>query len=390
MTDDLLARVGLSCVIEPGSTAVCEAVAQWGAGQVWQALRTDESSGTLARKARLVEPEVVLQRAHSHQIRFVVPGDTQWPDQVVGLDCCEPVQGMSGAPLGLWIRGAGDLGALESGSVAIVGSRSCSPYGGSVAADLGHDLADSGHVVVSGGAFGIDAAAHRGALASRGMTMAVLAGGLDQAYPKANHQLFAAIAERGLLISEFPPGEHPTRMRFLGRNRLIAGLTQGTVIVEAAARSGARNTANWANRLSRVVMAVPGAVTSTTSYTPHQLIRQAEAVLVSNSDEIAELLGALGRPATPPAVPPRLTDSLDADGLRVFDVLPFRAGLEVAEVALAAGLALPTTLAVLDQLAEAGLAEQDQQWLWRVTADARRTLRREAAARNPVRHAPID
>ena len=169
----------------------------------------------------------------------------------------------------MWLAGGGDLAELAAQSVAVVGSRASTPYGDTVAAELAAELSESGRSVLSGGAYGIDAAAHRGCLAGRTPTVAVLAGGLDQPYPSGHRPLFDRIAERGVLVSELAPGEHPTRVRFLARNRLIAALTPGTVLVEAAARSGARNTVTWANVLGRIVMAVPGPVTSATSVTPH-------------------------------------------------------------------------------------------------------------------------
>ena len=187
------------------------------------------------------------------------------------------------------------LAPLVERSVAVVGSRASTPYGDSVGAELAADLGEADYTVVSGGAFGIDAAAHRGSLASRSPTLAILAGGLDQPYPAGHGSLFERIAERGVLVSELPPGQHPTRTRFLSRNRLIAALTPGTVMVEAAARSGARNTVTWASALHRVVMAVPGPVTSANSVTPHRLIRESEAVLVTRAAEVLELLSPLGR-----------------------------------------------------------------------------------------------
>ena len=157
------------------------------------------------------------------------------------------------------------LDELVDRSVAIVGSRASTAYGEHVAGELGHQLAERGWTVVSGGAFGIDAAAHRGALAAEAPTVAVLACGVDRPYPAAHGALLHRIAETGLLVSEWPPGAAPHRHRFLVRNRLIAALTRGTVVVEAAARSGAQATARRARKLGRQVLVVPGPVTSAMS-----------------------------------------------------------------------------------------------------------------------------
>ena len=160
-------------------------------------------------------------------------------------------------------------------SVAIVGSRAATAYGSGIATDLAADLVEQGVTVLSGGAFGIDVAAHRGALAGGGPTVCVLASGVDVAYPPGHASIFASLARDQLLVSELPPSAHPTRVRFLARNRLIAAMSRGTVVVEAALRSGARNTAGWALGCGRPLMAVPGPVYSRASTTPRAPNRQA-------------------------------------------------------------------------------------------------------------------
>ncbi|MCW5952878.1 MAG: DNA-processing protein DprA, partial [Propionibacteriaceae bacterium] len=270
------------------------------------------------------------------------------------------------SPLGLWVRGGGDLAALARRSAAIVGARACSAYGETISGELAAELGRSGVSTVSGGAFGIDAAAHRGCLASRSATVAVLACGLDHSYPPAHRPLFDRIAEDGVLVSEFAPGAHPTRVRFLGRNRLIAAMTQVTVIVEAAVRSGARNTVTWANCLNRVVAAVPGSIYSAQSYTPHRLVREAEAVLVTNAAEVLELLAPLGRGAPRATSERRVTDDFSPEQLAVFEAVPSRGGLSVEELSLRSGVALAQCLGILDELAEQGVVEQDEGWQWRL------------------------
>lgn len=216
--------------------------------------------------------------------RFIIPGDAEWPQQLNDL---------SAPPIGLYVRGDADLRMLAISSIAIVGSRSASPYGLRVAADLAADLSERGWSIISGAAFGIDAAAHRGALAVGGLTAAVLANGVDEAYPRAHTDLIRRITENGVVITEVPPGEHPTRARFLTRNRIIAALTRGTLVVEAALRSGSLRTAAQAEELMRVVMATPGPIDSVSSAGVHRWIADRRAELVTSAAEVIELVGSL-------------------------------------------------------------------------------------------------
>lgn len=377
--DERTARMCLAAVVEPGRPALTAVVAEFGAEAVWTSLTEAGSDGPLAQRARLVDPDRLMSATASCGMRFIIPQDAQWPAGLADLAGCEPVNQLSGVPVGLWLSGAGDLAELAAGSVAIVGSRASTAYGDTVAADIAAGLSESGRSVVSGGAYGIDAAAHRGCLAGRTPSVAVLASGLDQPYPAGHRPLFERIAERGVLVSELPPGEHPTRVRFLARNRLIAALSPGTVLVEAAARSGARNTATWANELRRFVMAVPGPVTSATSVTPHRLIREAEAVLVTSAAEIIELVAPVGRPAPRPAGEHRPTDDLDAQQLRLFETIPGRGSISVADLAVRAGVTIGACLSLLEPLAELNLAAPTGNGQWRLGPAARRS-----AAQSPV------
>lgn len=369
--DEWTARMCLAGVVEPGHPAIGEAVSAYGASEVWASLTRPGADSPLARRARQVQPAELAARTQADGLRFIIPGNDEWPAGLVDLAGCEQVNQLSGEPLGLWLTGGGNLAELASVSVAVVGSRASTPYGDTVAADLAAELSEAGRTVLSGGAYGIDAAAHRGGLSGRTPSVAVLAGGLDQPYPSGHRPLFCRIAERGVLVSELAPGEHPTRVRFLARNRLIAALTPGTVLVEAASRSGARNTVTWANVMGRVVMAVPGPVTSATSTTPHRLIREAEAVLVTRAADVLELLSPLGR--ANPRVPGewRPTDDLAADELRLFESIPGRGGQSSGELALLAGLNMPRCLALLEQLAERGMVVQNVIGQWQLPPRAK-------------------
>ncbi|MES6323209.1 DNA-processing protein DprA, partial [Cutibacterium acnes] len=201
---------------------------------------------------------------------------------------------LGGPPVGLWTRGHADLANRVANCVAIVGSRAATSYGQDVASELAFDLARRSDIpdhtswtIISGGAFGVDVAAHRGALAARGCTVSVQAGGLDQLYPRGNTAVLEQVACGGALVSEVPPGAHPTKPGFLARNRLIAAMSSGVVIVEAGIRSGALNTTMWANALMRPVMAIPGPVTSSMSAGTHRLIRDNQAVLVRDADDVS-------------------------------------------------------------------------------------------------------
>ena len=236
-------------------------------------------------------------------------------------------------------------------SVAVVGARACTPYGEHVAAEIGAGLADRGWTVVSGGAYGIDAAAHRGALAVDAPTVAVLACGVDVAYPAAHDRLLATVRAVGVVVSELPPGARPTRRRFLDRNRVIAALARGTVVVEAAVRSGALNTAGHAEGLSRTVMAVPGPVTSATSAGCHELLRTRAAALVTDAADVLDQVGDLVVDASEPRRgEQRPYDDLTRSHLRVLEALPVSRRAGTDSVGRVAGLDAPTVLRALGLL----------------------------------------
>jgi DNA processing protein len=238
-------------------------------------------------------------------------------------------------PPALFLRGAGDDGLLERPAVAIVGARACSAYGRSVARSLGRELAAAGLVVVSGMARGIDGEAHRGALEA-GETVAVLGCGVDRDYPAAHAELARRICERGLVVSEYEPGVEPAPWRFPARNRIIAGLCQATVVVEARERSGALITADFALEEGREVLAVPGEITSGLSAGTNALLRLGATPLTS-AEDVLESFGL--EPAQPDATP--LGDAAATllehlrDGALTADELVRSAGVDPAEASAA-------------------------------------------------------
>ncbi|WP_460492973.1 DNA-processing protein DprA [Dactylosporangium cerinum] len=197
----------------------------------------------------------------------------------------------------MWLRGPARLDEALQRSVSIVGARAMTSYGQFVASEFAFGLAERGWTVVSGGALGVDVTAHRSALAAGGVTCAVLACGIDQPHPVSNSAVFERIAEVGLLLTEWPPGTRPYKPRFEARNRLIAA-ANGTVLVEAGARSGARSALGYARLLHRPAMVVPGPITSALSVGCHIELRQPRTVLVTSVEEIVEEVDGVSEPAT--------------------------------------------------------------------------------------------
>ncbi|MEO3875119.1 DNA-processing protein DprA [Nonomuraea sp. B12E4] len=296
-------------------------------------------------------PRADLEAGERSGARLIIPGSPEWPTQ---LDQLGPSR-----PLGLWLHGTADLRFSCLKSVAVVGARAATAYGVHLAAEFGVGLGESGWTVVSGGAFGVDGAAHRGALATDWPTVVVLACGVDVCYPSGHNTLFAAVRDQGVVLSECPPGVHPTRARFLIRNRLIAALSRGTIVVEAALRSGALNTAGHALALNRHLGAVPGPVTSSMSAGCHKLLRDRKAVCVTSPEEMIDLVGVMGDDlashSRAPAVP---RDKLNEPTRRVLDAVPSRGGAGPASIAVAAGVSLDAALSALGGLAAAGYIER--------------------------------
>src|SRR6478752_2452663 len=285
--------------------------------------------------------------------RIIIPTDELWPRQLADLGLQEP--------LCLWWRGVEQELPPAGRSVALVGSRDSTSYGASVTGDLAYSLAQRGFTIISGGAYGIDAHAHKAALAGSAggvPTIAVMVGGVDRFYPAGNEDLLRTVANRGAVLAEVPPGSAPTRYRFLQRNRLIAALASVTVVVEARWRSGALNTAHHAESLGRAVGAVPGSIHSANSAGCHRLLREGGAVCVTDAGEIAELASPSGE-AMPPDKAGRAEphDGLTLEDLILLDALPLRTTSSVEKLATVAGLSPDSVRAGLGRLGLLGLAE---------------------------------
>lgn len=370
-TEPLLAAAAWSILTEPDDAVAALIVTTWGhAGALERLAHWDEANDTghsaevpgkvrrdlLDRaRPRLVglDPRPALDRLAELGGHTILRGGSDWPR---GLN------DLTAPPHLLWARGElpGDI--VDGGGVAIVGCRTATVYGQNVAADLAIGLAEGGITTVSGGAFGIDIAAHRGALVAKGHTIAILAGGLGHLYPRAHTDNFERIAQNGALVSELPPDAEPRRYRFLSRNRLIAAMSAGTVVVEAGLRSGALNTARHARDLGRHLGAVPGPVTSMMSAGSHTLVRDG-ATLITCAEDVREMITDLVTLADNPVAQRRGPDNGLLDGLsphcgQVIDSLPVRAAREPAQIAQEAGLSLQETLAALGVLEMTGRVER--------------------------------
>lgn len=360
--EDRWARVALARVAESGDRALAAEVAEQGAVMVLRRVADGTSPLPWVERYRARVPDVDLARLHASAsavgARVVCPGDEEWPPSV---DLLSELDGAtSGPPLVLWVRGPLHLADAAKRAVAVVGARAATEYGREVATQLGFDLAERGVSVVSGAAYGIDGAAHRGALAAGGVTVAVLGCGIDRAYPSGHDRLIAQIAAQGLVISESPPGAPPSRTRFLTRNRLIAALSDGVVIVEAALRSGALNTVNWATQLSRQTMAVPGPVTSPLSAGAHRCVIDRDARLVTDAADVLELVGAAGEAMQDARrAPVSERDRLPPAAAAVLDALPTRAPRDAGQLAVAAGVPLGVAIGALGQLQADGWVTRD-------------------------------
>ncbi|GLY67084.1 DNA-processing protein DprA [Amycolatopsis taiwanensis] len=357
LDEERLARAYLLRVAEPPAPALHAFVADQGPLAAAKAVRADDCPPRVrdetAARRDVERAEDDLAVADRLGARLVIPEDDEWPAwPLLCLDQAgrRGVQGMA-QPLALWVRGDARLDTVTEAAIAVVGSRAATGYGEHVGGELAYGLAGHEISVFSGAAYGIDGAAHRGALAGSGVTVALLGCGVDAGYPAGHVALLNKIAERGgLVVSEYPPGTSPARHRFLVRNRLIAALSQGTVVVEAGRRSGARNTATTAGVLGKVVMAVPGPVTSAMSIGCHELIQESGATLVTSIDDVIAQAGKLGALPGERASARRPTDRLGPDALRVHEALDRGQGKSAEEIAAESGVPLVRVRALLSAL----------------------------------------
>lgn len=315
-----------------------------------------------------------LETAQRVGARLIHPGCHEWPTEVLEAAFGFAESGLSEhvrtyqtdavPPHALWVKGHA-VAPLLLRAVGIVGTRALSSYGKAATEQIVSDLASHRWTIISGGAVGVDTAAHRAALTSGTSTIAVAACGIDRSYPKENTALFGEIVgsvRGGAVMSEYPPGTTPQRHRFLTRNRLVAALSQGTVVVEAAWRSGALNTLSWAEGLGRVPMAVPGPVTSTNSLGCHRRIRDGRAQLVTSGADIRALLEAVG--SLDPdrqyelAFAPNEIQALTRNELRIFDSLPPSGEVATDELARAAGMTVPLCVTILLDLHKRGVVRR--------------------------------
>ena len=355
------ASTALTAVLDTWTpTMLATAVRDAGAGAA-EELEDELDQGLQRWRPRLSSAEVIrsLQQAARVSAQLVLPDDAHW---LVGVDDL----GLH-APLALWWRGIPAALAALPNSIALVGARAATSYGEHVAMEASAGLVDRGFAIVSGAAYGIDGMAHRSALASQGLTVAVLAGGVDRFYPGGHDALLTRIAEAGAVVSELPCGAAPTKWRFLQRNRLIAASSAATVVLEAGWRSGSLNTAGHAAALGRPLGAVPGPVTSPTSAGCHRLIREYDAVCVTNATEMAELVGELQT-----QVELDLSAVGEATGfgartseqVRVFDALSVRSPRVVPDIARRAGMSTSAVLGALGALDLEGVVrERETGWV---------------------------
>ncbi|MFT2692695.1 DNA-processing protein DprA [Clavibacter zhangzhiyongii] len=396
--DELLARCTWSGIAEPGDRVAGAVLDVLGACAALTAVVDDRAAdavvgamvdaglelGSDGRDALVREVAAALERwrprvvraeatarlraARAVGARVLVPGDPLWPS---GVDDLGPH-----APLVLWWTGAESALPALARSVAVVGARAATGYGEHVTAELAAGLVERDVAVVSGGAYGVDGAAHRSAVGSAGRTVAFLAGGVDRLYPSGHTELFRRMRVDGAVLSDLPCGASPTRWRFLLRNRLIAAVSAVTVVVEAGARSGSLNTANHAIALERPLGAVPGPVTSPSSSGCHRLLRESGAACITSADDVMELVpgwaGIAPATATAPEPSSRAADPSggrtagDPRVTRVLDALAVRRGRDTADVAARAGLGVAEASSVLGLLElEGAVARPDGGWVRR-------------------------
>lgn len=352
----------LSRVAEPPCAELAALVRRVGPVDAAEAIRRGLVQGDLARhtaaRRHMDCAAADLDTLARRGGRLITPDDDEWPLLAFAAFTGAQARPRGGPPLVLWALGPARLDEITDRAAAVVGTRACTAYGEHMAADLTAGLVERDVAVVSGGAYGIDGAAHRAPLESDGVTVAVLAGGIDVPYPSGHTALLHRVGQHGLLLTEYPPGVRPARHRFLTRNRLVAAAAGATVVVEAGLRSGAANTAAWTRALGRVVAAVPGPVTSSASAGCHALLRDG-ARLVTRAEHVVELMGRIGELAPEECGPATVFDELSDAERRVYEALPGRGAVTVEQIAVGSGLAPEQALGPLAMLELAGLVRRD-------------------------------
>jgi DNA protecting protein DprA len=282
--NEQLARACLFSIVEGGHTFWCAEISTHGALAVYNKLLNGGYDPIkyekLITNLRETNGDKILTEIDKHYARLITPDEEDWPEQLNDL---------AAPPIGLILKG--NINALHQPSLAIVGTRNPTSYGARIAGEFAAGFADREWAIVSGGAYGIDSYAHKGALIAEGVTVAVVASGIDINYPAGNTRLFAEICESGAMVTEFMPGHRALPNRFLTRNRLIAALSKATLVVEAAFRSGSLRTARDAAEIFRPVMAIPGPINSPTSEGCHRLIGERAAEIVTSVADAVEFVG---------------------------------------------------------------------------------------------------
>ena len=279
----------LSWISDSIDAKICEFIEKFGAEEAIQIISKANATENnekkrLARLKAFDSVEYLKDQLGLYSLNYISNKHSKWPKNLNDL--------RNQRPFGLFYKGSIDNFAKES--ISIVGTRKSSNYGNTIAGEFSFDLASLGFNVVSGGALGIDTSSHHGALNAKGTTICVQANGLHKLYPSKNEFLFEKIIKTGLMISEYPPGRSPTKKYFLERNRIIAGLSKATMVIEAPEISGALSTARHALRMQRLVLAIPGSIYSETSRGTNELIRNREAESVTNLQQVLELILPLG------------------------------------------------------------------------------------------------
>lgn len=377
--DEFLARAYAaavwSCLVEPGDGVAGAIVSALGPDEALRQVIAGARGGLAAHasgvaadrlhegmkrwRPRLDAAQIAfaLRRAHTAGIRLITPDDPAWPQHLRDLGVH--------APLCLWVRGDPARLANTAPGIAVVGARAATGYGEQIAGEFAAELSARGLCIVSGAAYGIDGAAHRAALAAEGLTVALVAGGVDRPYPAGHTDLLRRIESTGVVASEVPCGSAPTKWRFLQRNRLIAALGAATVVVEAGYRSGSLNTAGHAASLGRPLGAVPGPVTSGSSAGCHRLLREFDARCVTTADEVLELIGFV------PGAGPDLDGDRTDDRTRILDALSSRTARDIDDIARRCGMAIDDVRAHIGLLELEGAVEARPTGWRRVGAAAR-------------------